>query len=197
MIYCDSLLCDENLKETGMKISDRVVCKLWDNCLQLAVFCRIYGHATLIKKELFQNALPFLSVIPHDWWLSYTATLHGGIKYMTEPLVFYRQHTANLFGVIGGKSKKDRQLSKIQKKRQEIEEIRIRTEAFYHACPPHLIKEKKTLLVLFKSYRNFSLLNNIRRVCIFFTYYPLFLAAKKRSTPRNWLFCLKMFIMIK
>jgi hypothetical protein len=197
MIYCDSLLCDENLKQTGLKISDRVTCKSWDSCLQLTIFCRIYGHTTLIKKELLQNALPFLTVIPHDWWLSYTATLFGGIKYLAEPLVFYRQHASNLFGVIGEKSKKDHQQSKLQKKRQEISEIRARMQAFYQACPAGLIKEKKILLALLKSYHDFSLLNNIRRMFLFFTHYKLFLASKRRSTIRNWLFCIKMFIIIK
>src|SRR5579875_3123867 len=93
MVFCNSLLCDEDLKSTGVCISDRAVCKPFSSCLEQAVFCRIYGHATLIKRSLIEKVIPFLDVIPHDWWLSYLATLHGGINYLPEVLVWYRQHS--------------------------------------------------------------------------------------------------------
>ncbi len=106
LIYCDSRLCDENLQDLGRNISDIVHNQDFDNCLQLAVMCRMYGHALMFSRSLFDKAYPFLEVIPHDWWLAFTATLNGGVKYLPEPLVWYRQHAANLFGVIGGKRKR-------------------------------------------------------------------------------------------
>jgi len=197
MIYCDSVLCDENLQDTGKNISDMVVCRSFNNCLQQAVFCRIYGHATLIQKTLLQKALPFLEVIPHDWWLSYLATLAGEIKYLPEALVYYRQHAANLFGAAGVKREKNQQKDKAAEKRRALADIRTRINVFYNLCPPEKSTEKKVLAALVKSYRNFSLVNNCQRVIIFLRYQPLLLAVKKRSYVRKLFFCFKMFVMIK
>lgn len=197
MIYCDSVLCDEALRDTGRKISDLVVCRSFNNCLQQAVFCRIYGHATLIRRSLVEKAMPFLDAIPHDWWLSYTATLYGEIKYLPEPLVFYRQHSANLVGAVSIKRVKTKQMNRREQKRQERAAIRRRIHAFCNACPAEMEKEKKVLLSLEKSYQSFSLANDFRRVIIFLQYRHLLLAVKKRSALRKLFFCFKMFIMIK
>lgn len=196
LIYSDSLVCDYNLQPTGKKISDVTVCKNFDSCLQYAVFARIYGHALLFKRSLFESATPFLDVIPHDWWLAYNATLHGGVRFLPKTLVNYRQHSSNLFGIVGGKGKKNKQ-HKTQLKRQENEKARIRMRKFYDLCPNHLEKEKQVLYNLVKSYESFSLVNNFRRMFIFFRYHKLLLAVKKRSLIRQYLFCLKMFVTIK
>jgi glycosyltransferase involved in cell wall biosynthesis len=197
LIYCDSVLCDESLKPIGVNISDRVNCRDFDNCLQQAVFCRIYGHATLIKKSFMQKAIPFLEVIPHDWWLCYMATFYGGMKYLPEPLASYRQHSANIFGAAGGKSRKHNKVNKAEKNRLEMERIRTRIKAFYDVCPNELTKEKEVLRMLVKTYQSFSLVNNFQRMIVFFKNQEQLLASKKRSAIRKYLFCLKMFVMIK
>ena len=197
LIYCDSILCDEELKPLGVNISGRVHSIDFNNCLQQVVFCRIYGHATLIKTSFLQQAIPFLSVIPHDWWLCYMATFYGGIKYLPKPLVSYRQHAANIFGVVGSKSRKHNKISKAESNRLEMSRIRARINAFYNACPDGLIKEKEVLRKLVKAYQSFSLVNNFERMLLFFKYKNQFLASKKRSAIRKFLFCFKMFVMIK
>jgi len=195
MIYCNSVLCNEDLQSIEINISDRVICQSFNSCLQQAIFCRIYGNTILFKKSLYKSAIPFLTAIPHDWWLSYIATLHGGIKYLPELLVYYRQHSANIYGAVGGKRKKGN-LKNISKKKA-LEEIRTRIHAFYTICPNEMAKEKRILHILFKGYQNFSLINNIRRVYIFLRYHKLLLAVKKHSTLHRYLFCLKMFVKIK
>lgn len=197
LIYCDSVLCDESLQPIGVNISDRVNCRDFNNCLQQAIFCRIYGHATLIKKELMQKAIPFLPIIPHDWWLCYVATFYGGMKYLPQPLASYRQHSANIFGAAGGKSRKHNKKNKAEKKRLEMEHIRIRIKAFYDFCPDTFVKEKEVLRRLVASYQSFSIPNNFRRVAIFLKHYNQLLASKKRSAVRKLLFCFKMFVKIK
>jgi glycosyltransferase involved in cell wall biosynthesis len=197
LIYCDSVLCDENLQPIGVNISDRGNCRDYDNCLQQAIFCRIYGHATLIKKEFILKTIPFLAVIPHDWWICYMATFYGGMKYLNEPLANYRQHSANIFGAAGGKSRSHNKANKAGKKKQEIKNIRTRIKAFYDQCPVELVKEKEVLRRLVKSYESFSLANNFQRMKLFFKYQDQLLASKKRSAIRKYLFCLKMFVMIK
>lgn len=197
IIYCDSMVCDENLNTTGTKISDLVNFKSWNNCLQLAGFCRIYAHAMLFKKSFFDKAYPFLAVIPPDWWLPYLSTFHGGMKYLDEPLVLYRQHQENVSGVIGSKRKKANPISRSERTRADKEKIRIRINAFYNACPDHMTQEKKILQALVKSYENFSLINNFRRMAVFFRYRNILLNVKKHSAVHRFLFCFKMFVKIK
>jgi glycosyltransferase involved in cell wall biosynthesis len=204
LIYCDSKLCDEGLRELGKNISDIVHNQDFNDCLQLAVMCRMYGHALLFKRSLFEHAYPFLESIPHDWWLAYTATLNGGVKYLPEPLVWYRQHTGNVFGVIGNKVKRDsveerRPAEKHCPKPEHsgAEGIRNRIRIFYEACPDGKTKEKRVLGELVKSYQSFSMMNNFRRVRIFFSNSRQLLTVKKYSLFRKYFFCLKMFVKIK
>ena len=105
MIYCDSELCDKNLGGLGRNISDIVHFESFYDCRQLCVFSRMYGHATLIRRSLFLKASPFRKEVPHDGWLAYHGTLYGGVKYLPETLVKYRQHEANVFGVVGAKKR--------------------------------------------------------------------------------------------
>lgn len=197
IIYCDSRVCNQNLEPAKTKISDLVHFKSWNNCLQLAVFCRIYAHTMVFKRSLFNVADPFLSVIPPDWWLPYLSTFYGGMKYFPEQMVLYRQHLGNVTGVIGGKAKRNKQITKADKRRLEQEKIRTRMTAFYTACPADLVKEKKVLSDLVSCYKNFSLINNFRRVVLFLKYRDTFLSVKKHSALHRFFFCFKMFVKIK
>ena len=197
LIYCDSILCDETLTPIGENISDRVNCRDFDNCLQQAIFCRIYGHATLINKSFLDKTLPFLAIIPHDWWLCYMATFYGGTKYLPEPLASYRQHSANIFGAAGGKRKKNDKINRAVKKTTDLENIRMRINAFCSICPNEFVQEKEILRKLAKSYETFSIKNNFQRMSLFLFNYDQLLASKKRSRIRKFLFCLKMFVLIK
>jgi len=204
MIYCDSELCGPELEPMGTKISDLVHYQSFDDCRQLCVFSRMYGHATLITRKLFDLASPFRKEVPHDGWLAYHATLYGGVKYLPEVLVKYRQHAGNVFGVVGGKSKKDtaaqragKKVLRAEKKARELARIRLRMDAYYAACPETLVPQRRLLRALVESYRNFSLYNDFRRVALFLANYKLLLAVKKYSRVRKYLFCLKMFVKIK
>jgi len=210
LIYHDSWLCDEALRKTGKRISDIVVCQTFHSCLQYAVFARIYGHTLLFTKDLLACSIPFIDVIPHDWWLAYNATLQGGVKFLPKPLVYYRQHDKNVFGIIGQKSKKDplgnEKLNTLKEKRTgqtakrtytDVEKVRIRIKRFYDMCPESMVKEKQVLGKLVRCYQSFSIANNFRRTILFFKYQKLFLAVKKQSLLHKYLFCFKMFVKIK
>jgi glycosyltransferase involved in cell wall biosynthesis len=197
MVYCDSILCDEHLQPLGNRISDLVHYQSFDDPRQLCVFSRMYGHATLITRRLFQQSQPFLKEVPHDGWLAYHATLHGGVRYLPEVLVKYRQHATNVFGVVGRKKKKPAPEEKAERKKRELERIRIRMQAYCDACPETLVPQKRLLRALVRSYRDFSPLNDLRRMLLFFANYRRLLVVKKYSTPRKWLFCLKMLVKIK
>ena len=197
MIYCDSLLCDQDLLPIGKKISDLVPYQPFYDCRQLCVFSRMYGHATLITRTLFDKARPFLDEVPHDGWLAFHATLYGGVAYLPETLVKYRQHAANVYGVVGRKKKKKVRPSRSMRRRQELTRVRVRINAFYRACPDNLVPQKRLLGRLARCYRNFSPLNDLRRVILFFANYKLLLAVKNYPTWRKYLFCLKMLVKIK
>jgi len=197
MVYCDSILCDENLRPLGNRISDLVHYQSFDDPRQLCVFSRMYGHATLITRDLFLRSRPFLKEVPHDGWLAYHATLYGGVRYLPEVLVNYRQHATNVFGVVGRKKKKPAPEEKAALKKRELQRIRIRMQAYCDACPETLVPQKRLLRALVRSYRNFSPLNDIRRMLLFFANYRQLLVVKNYSTLRKWLFCLKMLVKIK
>jgi glycosyltransferase involved in cell wall biosynthesis len=197
MVYCDSQLCDEKLQPLGNRISDLVHYQSFDDPRQLCVFSRMYGHATLITRFLFERSRPFLKEVPHDGWLAYHATIYGGVGYLPEVLVKYRQHAGNVFGVVGRKKKKPTAEEKAARKKAELTRIRIRMQAYCDACPDTLGPQKKLLLALVRSYRDFSPVNDIRRMALFFTNYKYLLVVKNYSTIRKWLFCLKMLVKIK
>lgn len=196
-IYCDSIISDENLNTNGAQISNFVNSKSRHDCLQLTIFCRIYAHTMLCKKSFLEKTYPFLEVIPPDWWLPYLSTFYGGIKYLPEPLVLYRQHQNNVAGITGGKRKRNTQDNR--RKQNALERIKIRTRinAFYTACPVYIVKEKKVLSALADSYRTFSLKNNLKRFIIFLKYRNVFLDVKKYSGFHKFFFCFKMLVKIK
>ena len=195
MLYCDSDLCGEDLQPLGRRISDLVHYQSFDDCRQLCVFSRMYGHATLITRELFEKASPFLEEVPHDGWLAFHASLYGGVRYLPEVLVKYRQHAGNIFGVVGRKKKKAEQRG--GKRKKELARVRIRMAAYYMACPETHVPQKRLLQGLVASYRNFFPWNDIRRVWLFLANYKLLLAVKNYSDFRKCLFCFKMLVKIK
>lgn len=53
----------------------------------------ITGHTCLFKKELLNYALPFPEgTYFYDWWLGFTASYGGKIKYLDKVLTLYRIH---------------------------------------------------------------------------------------------------------
>jgi hypothetical protein len=203
MVYCDSELCGDDLRPLGRRISDLVHYQSFDDCRQLCVFSRMYGHATLITRELFAKASPFLEEVPHDGWLAFHATLYGGVRYLPEVLVKYRQHAGNVFGVVGRKKKKETAALRAEKQKKELARkkelvrIRVRMNAYCNACPETLVPQKKLLRALVRSYRSFSPLNDLRRVWHFLANCDLLLTVKNYSRLRKYLFCFKMLVKIK
>ncbi len=202
MIFCDSALCDERLQPMGRNISDLVHQQSFYDCRQLCVFSRMYGHAIVVTRDLFEKSTPFIKEMPHDGWLAFHATLYGGVKFLPEPLVKYRQHAANVFGVVGRKRKKQPAFRatpplRSEKKKAELARIRTRMSAFCAACPDELVPQKRLLLALVDCYRNFSPWNDTKRMFLFFANYKWLLTVKRYPVWRKYLFCLKMFVKIK
>ncbi|RPD50821.1 glycosyltransferase family 2 protein [Paracnuella aquatica] len=197
MIYCDSAICNEDLQPTGVRASDRAEMIDITNCLQQAVVCRVYGHASLFVRQLLQQAAPFPPALPHDWWLCFVAANHGGIAYLPEVLVHYRQHDNNAVGAIGERSRHSGHRTALHRKWSEVKAIRCRMNLFYKTCPDTLVQEKGVLKNLAESYGSFSLWHNLKRVQVFMNNQSQLLAVKKGNGLRKYIFCLKMFYRIR
>lgn len=60
----------------------------------------IRGFQILFTRDLLGAAPPMPDRVTHDDWITILAAKRGGIKYLDEPLVHYRQHGANVTGSV-------------------------------------------------------------------------------------------------
>lgn len=184
LIFCDDLMVDENLQSLGYRQSDLVHSRSVNNGLYFVLDNVVGGHALLISREVLEQAFPFPEIIPHDLWCAYTASFRGGVKFLDQVLVSWRQHKLAV--------------TKIRKgQKQRLEETRARLDIFYAHCPDSFPREKKILSRIIDSYRDFSISHNFLRMYLFFRYQKYLLGFKKRSTFRKFLYCLKMFFQVR
>ncbi len=62
----------------------------------------ITGCTVMINRKLVELAMPIPDgAIMHDWWLGLVASQFGKIGFVDEPLIKYRQHSANSIGAKG------------------------------------------------------------------------------------------------
>jgi glycosyltransferase involved in cell wall biosynthesis len=61
----------------------------------------VTGCTALINEPLAKQSIPIpSSAIMHDWWMALVASAFGRMVLINQPLVEYRQHTANTIGAI-------------------------------------------------------------------------------------------------
>ncbi|WP_370281995.1 glycosyltransferase family 2 protein [Plantibacter sp. M259] len=60
----------------------------------------VTGATAMLRREVFDAAVPFPSPWVHDEWLAIVAASRGPIELLDEPLVDYRQHGANQIGIV-------------------------------------------------------------------------------------------------
>jgi glycosyltransferase involved in cell wall biosynthesis len=102
LVYSDALLVDKHGRELpGSLMQTSGVRPVSGR--QFAYFvCNtcVTGCTTLIRRDLLEKALPIPHCeIYHDWWLAVVASQYGGVRFLPELLVKYRQHDANDTGV--------------------------------------------------------------------------------------------------
>jgi glycosyltransferase involved in cell wall biosynthesis len=74
------------------------------NLTSLLIANTVTGAASLMRRELLDDALPFPAAPGepyHDHWLALVAILTGGIAYLDRPLYDYVQHEASVLGHAG------------------------------------------------------------------------------------------------
>ena len=83
----------------------------------------VSGHALLFRRELLDLAVPFPAPRHHDWWLAFIAAANGGIEYLDEVLVHYRQHEQSQTDFL-----------KLRDKKIDREKKQAESMEWYEAC---------------------------------------------------------------
>lgn len=190
--YCNSEIINGEGVSTGKKMSDVKRLIDYNNPLMFAIGNAAPGHAMLIRASFLKETFPYPTIIPHDYWLGFIATFNSKLKFVDSALVLYRQHNNNTFGV---KATGVKRVKKKKRKAEEADWARKRMFLLYEKCPKE-IEYKKVFEQINKTYNSFSLINNIKRVKLFYKYRNEILAYKHRSELRKILFCLKMFFKL-
>jgi glycosyltransferase involved in cell wall biosynthesis len=191
LAYSDSELIDADGQLLNQKMSSIKNQLDYHTPLMYTVGAWAPGHAMLFKKELVEKAVPFPTLVTHDFWLGFVATCYSTIVYVNEPLVHYRQHTQNAIGADTTKNK-TASLTIAQKKQK----ARARMELLYQKVKETGHAHAAVFEKINNSYQSFSVVNNCNRAKLFFDYRNLILAYKKKSALLKVLFAVKMFFKI-
>lgn len=105
LIYSKVAVVDANGVEKNEKFPR--VNRIEGKCaLSLIMNNCVTGHACLMRRELIQVAMPFISNMPyHDQWLAIVAASRGKLKAGDEVLSYYRNHGCNV--VLRSKTKRN------------------------------------------------------------------------------------------
>jgi len=96
LAYCDSLFVDAHGKSMDERISDRMPMMRGRQPMAFTLRNSVSGHASLIRRGLFEIARPFPPAMYYDWWLALCAAARNGIAYLDAPLVHFRRHAATV-----------------------------------------------------------------------------------------------------
>lgn len=98
LIHSDAYIVDENLKIIANTFVKGVMNQ---KCFIDYLFANnVNGNTCLFKQELLKLTLPIPNnFYGHDHYLAIIASYLGKIKYLESPLINYRQHGNNLYGI--------------------------------------------------------------------------------------------------
>ena len=182
-IYSDSELVDKNGQSLHKLISSLVNLKSFNTGTAYLVGVCPPGHTMLIQGDFAKYILPIPKSILYDRWISFCAAANNGIKYLDMPLVKYRQHETNSFGVGKSRNRTVRQ-SKEQRFHAKLLELKA-----YENAP---IKNAETKILLGKMLAHFNRNMSLARSYFFFKNRNKLLVIKKKNRIRKILYCLKM-----
>jgi glycosyltransferase involved in cell wall biosynthesis len=183
-ICSDSELVDQSGQTMNKRISSLVNLKSFYSGVPFLMGICLPGHAIMMQGDFAKYILPMPVEIMYDRWISFCAAANNGIKYIHLPLVKYRQHESNHFGVGKAKNKKNHKTNN-QKFHIKLMELQ--------ACANAPVKDKETKLILSEMLNQFSRKPSLARCLFFFRNRHKLLSIKKKSNFRKILYCLKMF----
>ncbi len=126
MVFTDLIEVDENLNlisESFIK-SQKLFPSVITDPVKLLALNVVAGCTVMINKKTLDYILPIPSeYVTHDQWIAVIIARYGRIRFLSAPTIFYRQHSANVFGA------KDIGLSYfVRKLRAPLDQLQI-----YHA----------------------------------------------------------------
>ncbi len=98
LAYSDALLVDRDGRELPVSLIQTAGVRPVSGRSFNYFVCNacVTGCTTLIRRDLLEKALPIpVCEIYHDWWIAVVASRYGGVRYLPERLVKYRQHDDN------------------------------------------------------------------------------------------------------
>lgn len=182
-IFSDSELVNKNGSPLNIKISSLVNLQSFHSGLPFLMGPCLPGHTLLLQGDFARYILPIPRVIMYDRWISYCAGANNGIKYLPKPLVKYRQHETNCFGVGKARNKKERK-TKLQKFHIKLMELK--------ACEQAPVQDAETKKILQEMLTLFNRKPSIHRSLFFFRNRNKLMVIKKRNGARKILYCMKM-----
>jgi glycosyltransferase involved in cell wall biosynthesis len=101
LVFTDLIEVDENLNlisESFMK-SQKLFPSVITDPVKLLALNVVAGCTTMINKKALDYLLPIPSeYVTHDQWIAVIIARYGRIRFLSAPTIFYRQHSANVFG---------------------------------------------------------------------------------------------------
>jgi glycosyltransferase involved in cell wall biosynthesis len=183
-IYSDSELVDKNGDSLNKLISSLVNLKSYYSGSPFLMGICLPGHTIMLQGDFAKYILPIPRVMMYDRWISFCAAANNGIKYLDIPLVKYRQHETNSFGV-GKVSNKLNRKTKKQKFHAKLLELK--------ACENAPIRDPETKKILREMLARYSQKLSFSRSLFFFKNRNKLLVIKKKNWFRKFLYCIKMF----
>ncbi len=183
-ICSDSELVDQDGQSLHKRISSLVNLKSFHSGVPFLMGICLPGHTMMMQGDFAKYILPMPVEIMYDRWISFCAAANNGIKYVHLPLVKYRQHNSNYFGVGRAKNRKSHKTNK-QKYLTKLMEL--------NACAHAPVRDPETRKILDEMLNWFKRKPSLARCLFFFRNRHKLLAIKKKSNIRKVLYCLKMF----
>ena len=108
MVHSDARIIDETGSVVHTSLFDVERRKRRAGLRELLYRNTVTGMTTLMRRDVVEAALPFPRQAGrfyfHDLWLALVAEAMGGLHFIDEPLVAYRQHGGNVIGALDGSS---------------------------------------------------------------------------------------------
>ncbi len=123
LVYHDSLFVDLNGNSLNKSFASIFNCYSGNDSRAFLFTNSVSGHALMFHCSMISIALPFPSAMHHDWWLAFRAADNGGIIYVNEVFVHYRQHEKSTTDFL--------MIKKDKLKDADIKEMEL---AWYEAC---------------------------------------------------------------
>ena len=92
LVYCDSVYMNADGRDLGVRVSDGTRMLQGREPVRFLFGNSVSGHASLLRRSLFEAARPFPDGTYHDWWLALCAAGRAGVHYVDKPLVRFRRH---------------------------------------------------------------------------------------------------------